>query len=179
MTLCMKVVTFAILLVLLLPVPSTAQNTRVPWSAFTMGYGTSHEGNTAVKAAVGQTIVGQTRGANFQTIGGFLANPLLSNLVTGVEQSEEGLPAVFGLAQNYPNPFNPTTTIHFDLPVKSHVSLKVFNVIGQEVVTLVDEEKTPGRHSVRLNAAALASGAYFYRLVAGSFVAVKKLLLLR
>lgn len=171
--------TIIILLVLPLAVPSLAQNTRVPWSSFSMGYGASLEGNVAVKAVAGQTIIGQTRGANFQTIGGFLANPLLSNLVTGVEQSEEGMPAVFGLAQNYPNPFNPTTTIYFDIPVKSHVTLKVYNVIGQEVVTLVEEEKTPGRYSVRLNAAALASGAYFYRLVAGNYVAVKKLLLLR
>ena len=89
------------------------------------------------------------------------------------------LPKEFGLAQNYPNPFNPSTTIKYDLPRESHVSLKLFNVLGQEVATLVSEEQKVGCKSVVWNASNFASGVYFYRLQAGDFIAIKKLLMLR
>ncbi len=171
---------FTLVSLFLLPIGlCSAQDSRVPWSSFTMGYAASHAGNTAVKAVVGQSIAGEIHGSNFQLIGGFLANPLLINVVVGVAQRDNGIPAAFALAQNYPNPFNPSTIIHFDIPMTSSVTLKLYNVLGQEVRTLVDEVKTPGRYDVRLDAAGLASGAYFYRIHAGSFVAVKKLLLLR
>jgi hypothetical protein len=89
------------------------------------------------------------------------------------------LPKEFGLQQNYPNPFNPSTTIKYDLPVDSRVTLKVFNILGEEVVTLLDEPQKAGYRSITLNASNLASGVYFYRLRAGHFVASRKLLLLK
>jgi hypothetical protein len=89
------------------------------------------------------------------------------------------LPTEFALHQNYPNPFNPATKIRYELPERGQVSLKVFDVLGREVVTLVNEEKDPGSHSAVWNARDAASGVYFYRLQAGSFTDVKKLLLLR
>jgi hypothetical protein len=89
------------------------------------------------------------------------------------------LPKEFALSQNYPNPFNPSTTIKYDLSVDTRVSLKVFNIIGQEVVTLVNGEQKAGYKSIQWNAANVASGVYFYRLQAGDFVAIKKLLLLK
>jgi hypothetical protein len=83
------------------------------------------------------------------------------------------------LHQNYPNPFNPTTTIRFALPQRSHVTLTVFNTLGQQVATLIHEIQEPGEHSVRLDGSRLASGVYFYRLQAGEYVASKRLVLVR
>jgi len=89
------------------------------------------------------------------------------------------LPTVFALHQNYPNPFNPTTTISYGLPQKSHVSLKVYNTLGQLVATLVNDEQEAGYREVKFDGSDLASGVYFYQLQAGSYVNTKKLLLLR
>jgi len=90
-----------------------------------------------------------------------------------------GLPAEFALSQNYPNPFNPSTTINYQLPISNHVSLRVYDLLGREVSTLVNETKEPGSYSVNLDAANLSSGVYFYKLSAGSVVLTKKLMVLR
>ena len=89
------------------------------------------------------------------------------------------LPQEFALAQNYPNPFNPSTTIRYELPQTAHVRIKIFDVLGRQVETLIDEEKEPGRYNIVVNAADLASGVYFYRIEAGDFRMVRKMLLLR
>ncbi len=96
--------------------------------------------------------------------------------------AEEQLPAEYSLGQNYPNPFNPSTVIPFSIPdgsSRSNVVLKVYSLLGQEVATLVDEVKEPGRYSVEFNGNGLSSGLYFYSFTAGSFTDVKKLLLVR
>jgi hypothetical protein len=85
----------------------------------------------------------------------------------------------FDLMQNYPNPFNPITTIRYGLPVRAHVTLAVFNTLGQSVATLVNGEVDAGYHEVTFDAAGLASGVYFYRMQAGSFTDTKRLLLVR
>ncbi|MGE5496769.1 MAG: carboxypeptidase regulatory-like domain-containing protein, partial [Syntrophothermus sp.] len=85
----------------------------------------------------------------------------------------------YELAQNYPNPFNPTTTISFQIPQAGLVELKVYNSIGQEVATLVNEFRQAGRYNVSFNAAALSSGIYFYKMTAGSFVQTQKMVLLK
>ncbi|PJC59367.1 MAG: hypothetical protein CO025_06430 [Ignavibacteria bacterium CG_4_9_14_0_2_um_filter_37_13] len=88
-------------------------------------------------------------------------------------------PKSFELSQNYPNPFNPSTKIKFAVPAVSYVSLIVFNSLGQEVQTLVREEKSEGIYEVSFNASNLPSGTYFYRLQAGSFVETKKMILMK
>jgi hypothetical protein len=81
--------------------------------------------------------------------------------------------------QNYPNPFNPTTTISYRLPTAGFVTLKVFDVLGREVATLVNEVNAPGEHVVQLEANNLSSGVYYYRLSAGSSIQTKKMILIR
>jgi hypothetical protein len=89
------------------------------------------------------------------------------------------LPEAFKLDQNYPNPFNPTTTIRYALPARAHVTLFVFNSLGQQVATLVNDAQDSGYHDVRFDASGLASGVYFYRLRAGDCVATKRLIVVR
>jgi protocatechuate 3,4-dioxygenase beta subunit len=95
---------------------------------------------------------------------------------------KENTPAVIGsykLNQNYPNPFNPSTVISFTIPNQSKVELKVYNILGKEVATLVNESKPAGSYNVTFNAGKLSSGVYFYQLQAGNFISTKKLMLLK
>jgi len=93
--------------------------------------------------------------------------------------SEGELSAMFTLKQNYPNPFNPSTTISYQLRTQSNVTLKVFDVLGREVATLVNSVEQAGDKSVNFDAGNLESGVYYYRLQAGDFIEIKKLVLLR
>jgi hypothetical protein len=93
--------------------------------------------------------------------------------------SSPTVPATHVLSQNYPNPFNPTTTINYELASDSHVRLKVYDVLGREILTLVNSDETAGPHQVLLNASELSSGVYFYRLRAGDFTDTRRLLLLK
>ncbi|MHB8905317.1 MAG: T9SS type A sorting domain-containing protein [Melioribacteraceae bacterium] len=102
-------------------------------------------------------------------------------------KEETEAPFSFQLSQNYPNPFNPTTIIRFSIPtvVKLHatslqyVTLKVFDTLGNKIVTLVNEEKQPGSYEVIFDGSNFASGVYFYTLTAGNFSQTKKLLLIK
>ncbi|MCX6121268.1 MAG: C25 family cysteine peptidase [Ignavibacteriales bacterium] len=94
-------------------------------------------------------------------------------------QNQFSHPESFALKQNYPNPFNPTTVIVYQLPAQSNVTLIVFDMLGREVKTLVNDRQSAGLHSVIFNASGLTSGVYFYRLQAGSFTETKKLLFLK
>ena len=89
------------------------------------------------------------------------------------------LPTEYSLYQNYPNPFNPTTKISWQLPVGSHQTLIIFDMLGNEVATLVDEYREAGNYEIDFNASGLASGMYLYRLQAGSFVVTKKMILIK
>jgi hypothetical protein len=89
------------------------------------------------------------------------------------------LPKDYTLSQNYPNPFNPTTTINFSVPKSEYVKIKVYDILGRDVVTLVNENKPVGNYKVEFNAGKLTSGVYFYRMESGSYSQTKKLLLLK
>jgi len=99
-------------------------------------------------------------------------------VISGIEK-EESLPQSYKLSQNYPNPFNPETTISFSIPKSEAVSLKIFDVLGREVVVLVNSDLTPGTYNYRWDASSLASGIYFYKLTTGSFSSVKKMMLIK
>jgi len=88
-------------------------------------------------------------------------------------------PTEYSLGQNYPNPFNPVTTIAYDLPVDEKVNISVFNILGQEVAVLVNEVQEAGYKTISFDASALPSGVYTYKIIAGAFTGVKKMLLVR
>ncbi|MBL8008183.1 MAG: T9SS type A sorting domain-containing protein [Ignavibacteria bacterium] len=90
-----------------------------------------------------------------------------------------GIPEKYDLSQNYPNPFNPSTKISFDIPVDGKVSMKIFDMSGKEVATLVNDFRTAGYYTVDFNASALSSGIYFYKISAGNFTATKKMMLVK
>lgn len=98
-------------------------------------------------------------------------------MIVDVRDPSTTLPSQYSLEQNYPNPFNPSTTIEFSIPKPSYVTLKVFNVLGNEMATLVNGRIQPGIHSVRWNASGVPSGVYFCRLAAGEFSGARKLIL--
>ena len=98
---------------------------------------------------------------------------------TAVENSNADLPKTFALFANYPNPFNPTTTIKYSVSKESFVTIKVYDIVGKEIATLVSDRKSAGNYSVNFNAGNLPSGVYLYRMQAGSFVSAKKSILLK
>jgi len=117
----------------------------------------------------GYVYIGTDRGGVFRSI----------QSTTDVLDPNENTPLSYFLKQNFPNPFNSTSVIKYSIPKSSQVSLKIFNTLGQELETLVNEEKPIGTYELNWNAANLPSGVYFYRLQAGSFVQTRKMILLK
>jgi hypothetical protein len=140
---------------------------------------TSEQGNDQSPAA-GTTIAF----SQYQSVKpGDIKTIVLKTLGVKIQQTS-AIPQEYSLSQNYPNPFNPATRIEFSLPVQSRTTLKVYDVIGREVATLLNGERNAGRFTVEWNGrdqfnAPVASGIYFYRLETGSFVQTKKMMLLK
>ena len=112
-------------------------------------------------------------------------NIIVEGNITSADEPSD-VPTSFSLSQNYPNPFNPSTTIRYQIPVvdalspaEVHVTLKIYDLLGKEVATLVNEEKSTGTYTIKFDGSKLSSGVYFYRLQAGNFISTKKLVLLR
>ena len=160
------------------PTKLFSQNGAVMWSALDMGFGVSASSNSSLKTAVGQGFIGATQQMNVRVESGFLANTLLRGTTVSVGD-EQLFPLVYSLRQNYPNPFNPFTSIEYVLPRTSFVSLKIYNVLGEEVAALVNGAKPAGIQKIEWQADGFPSGVYFYRLQTGDFVETKKLILLR
>jgi hypothetical protein len=104
---------------------------------------------------------------------------LTDTIITSVSENQNNLPRKFVLNQNYPNPFNPLTHIHFGLPKSSDVKIEVYNILGQKVATLLDTKKPAGYHTIDFDASNFASGIYLYRIQAGNFVKIKKMVLMK
>ncbi|OGU78796.1 MAG: hypothetical protein A2W11_03155 [Ignavibacteria bacterium RBG_16_35_7] len=101
------------------------------------------------------------------------------DIVLGVNGTGGSVPTDFALEQNYPNPFNPATTIKFSIPQSSRVTLKIYDILGREVSTLVNEVRNAGNYEVNFNASGFASGMYIYTITAGDYRASKKMMLLK
>jgi hypothetical protein len=134
------------------------------------GADVSLSGDYIIIGAYGHNPIGMyAKGAAYLFIG----------LVTSNEELITEIPLEFYLRQNYPNPFNPSTTIKWQMPETGFVTLKIYDVLGREVTTLVNEELTAGKHEKVFDASLISSGVYFYQLKAGSFIEIKKMILIR
>jgi hypothetical protein len=149
-------------------------NNGTSWTAVNTGLTNYHVQSLAVSPD-------ETGGTNLfaGTYGGGVWRRPLSEMVTSVKEAQTSLPDGYSLQQNYPNPFNPSTTIRFSLPKSGYITLKVYDIVGREVETLVDGDRAAGGYSVEWTPDNLASGVYLYRLEAGSFTETKKLVLQR
>jgi hypothetical protein len=140
--------------------------------------------NYLLDYSTGQVAVGQSAGTDHIEMGGFWGWAIWAPVVAVEEEFSELVPGDYVLFQNYPNPFNPETSIGYQLPEDSHVSLMVFNVTGQEVCRLVEWNQAPGEYVVTWDGRdglgrPVASGIYFYQLTCGQFQQVRKMLLLK
>ena len=147
--------------------------------------------NQATDSTVGKTIlkvgtkIGSLTGIVYYSFNQYKFVPRTDADFVGVvttsvaERTGTDVPASYGLSQNYPNPFNPSTTVQYALPAAGMTTLKVYNLLGQEVATLVNEMQAPGTYKVQFNASSLSSGVYFFRVQSGSFSAVKKMVLVK
>jgi hypothetical protein len=157
-------------------------------SAFGNGGSSISGSEYGITGTLGQSVTGITTGLSNNEYSGFWYQE--NSIPTGVEKNlQNDLSKEYNLAQNYPNPFNPSTIITYSVPKTCLVTLKVYNILGKEVATLVNGQKTAGNYSVQFsakggsapggNAGNLASGIYFYRMQSGNFVQTKKLILLK
>ena len=112
-------------------------------------------------------------------VGSFIAVGEFSIGIVSVGDPKDNIPDEYSIEQNYPNPFNPATTISFSVPSPEFISLKVYDILGNEVATLVNEEKPAGNYELQFDASNLSSGVYLYRLSAGNFTEIKKMVLLK
>ena len=102
---------------------------------------------------------------------------MFTSLITSIQN--ENLPIEFSLSQNYPNPFNPKTKIKYTIKEKVNVNLSIYDILGRETLQLVNKKQNPGKYEVQINAANLPSGLYFYKLSAGDFSSIKKMILIK
>jgi hypothetical protein len=112
------------------------------------------------------------------TSNGVWARPL-SDILESTSNRKDQIPSTFLLSQNYPNPFNPSTTINYSIPKQSNVLIKVYDVLGKQITTLINKNEPAGNYSVEFNANKLTSGVYFYMMQAGDFIQTKKSILLK
>lgn len=185
----MKVKTFYLLfipIIFLLFSSALGSGEKIPWWSINGG-GTiySSAGDKRLCGSIAQSMAGRDSSATQKSYAGFW-NPWVVQM-TPVEWEEvdlSELPKKFDLRQNYPNPFNPTTVIEYALPKSAHVTIEIYNLLGQKVNVLVDEDQKGGFYRVDWDGKdkkgeELASGIYFYRIQAEDFVKCKKMIMLK
>ena len=166
------------IILLLLPTHLHGQY-QIPASVFGNGGGVVSNSTFQMSSTVGQTLTGQVQAGNFRKYVGFWYQP---DYIISVEELPNPIPLEYKLEQNYPNPFNPSTTIRFAVKERSKVELVIFNLLGESIATLVNEELDAGWYEAHFSAPAtggLASGVYVYRIIANQFVQSHKMLLLK
>ncbi len=152
---------------------------QIAVNSFGNGGSTISNASFNISSTVGQTIIGSSVNNSFDMEAGFWDPVFVVTHIVGVKEPINSMPKKYELEQNYPNPFNPTTTINYSVPKSSTVTIKIYDILGKEVETLVNEQKTAGNYKIEFNADKLASGIYFYQMRAGNFISTKKLVLLK
>lgn len=150
---------------------------QIPFNVISSGSINQSNSSYYLVGTIGQTIIGNSTSAAHQLQAGFWQ--IYYQSVISDVTDKELLPVEFKLEQNFPNPFNPSTIIRFALPERTTVLLKIYDLLGEEVITLVNEEKEAGWYNVNFNAAEFSSGVYIYRMQAGKYLNVKKMLMIR
>lgn len=171
----MKILGCAILCIIL--ISSGLFSQTVTRSFFLSGGNTSSNESYACYSVLGETAVGFGSNESYSVFSGSQFGS--GDVLTGVDRFESSsVPTRFSLSQNYPNPFNPSTTIRYDLPKAANVTLRIFNMFGQEIAVLINQRENAGYHQIRWNATH-PSGVYFCRIQAGEYVETRKMLLLK
>jgi hypothetical protein len=166
-----------ILLLLLIASITIAQN-QIPVSVISSGGEKSTNTSFILSSTVGEPFIGKAiNSTNQQNIGFWYVYK--QSTLTDVVQEEETIPTVFKLEQNYPNPFNPSTIIKFGVPERSNVVLKIYDILGGEVITLVNEEIEAGWYRREFNATGYSTGVYIYRMQADNYLSTKKMILIK
>ena len=174
---------FINLTLMLVPALIRSQNSAVPWAAANMAFSSSSSPTTTTVSHLGQIFVGQTQGSGTRIISGIFIPTRERGSALALDHTN-GLPLDYALRQNFPNPFNPSTTIKFELPVATEVYLVVYDLLGREVVWLVNEYMEPGYHRIvwqgqTADGRSVPSGIYITRLVATGFTKSIKMVLLK
>ncbi len=154
----------------------TAQN-KIPFSVLSSGGERQSNANYVITGTLGQANTDLSTTTNFRLQSGFW-HLYYQDVVVNVED-EDILPLTYKLEQNYPNPFNPSTVIKFAVPQRTRVLVKIYDILGGELSTLVNEELDAGWYEETFNATALSTGVYIYRIQAGTYVNTKKMLLIK
>jgi len=170
-------VKYIIILVLSALTPLYAQY-QMHGSAISSGGGPSSGTSYSLGSTLGESLTGASSNTANRLYTGFWY-VLSQNAVSGIEEGEDLLPKEYKLEQNYPNPFNPATVIKFQLPFSGLVTIKIYNILGREVATVVDGEIEAGYHKIEFSGGALASGIYIYRMETKNYVSVLKMILLK
>ena len=157
----------------------SSQNYQLKKSVFDQSGAASQSTNHIVVDAVGQpSHVGKISNTNYTVSSGYFGGDVITH-TTVTELGEAVVPQDFKLCQNYPNPFNPETMIRFDVKEPCHVVLKVFDLLGREIIKLVDESYQAGQYQIKFDASTLSCGLYLYRIQMENYTAVRKMMLLK
>jgi hypothetical protein len=143
------------------------------------GLPTNGGGNDNENGVGADHFIDMTKDMTYATVANVFGTMGDHPLITGVTDQLPGIPTVYDLVQNFPNPFNPSTSIRFSIPEAGVVTLKIFNLLGEEVATLINEYKNVGNYDVKFDASKLTSGVYVYRINAGNFTTSKKMMLMK
>ncbi len=173
----MKIKNLITVMILLLPLGFTFSQNQIDYGVIGAGGGKVSGTTNIITFTLGEPVIGKVAGSTNITAIGFW-NVYQQDVLTSVED-EDVLPTQYKLEQNYPNPFNPSTIIKYAVPERSMVSIKVYNIAGEEVITVVNEEKDIGWYEVKLYSTGLSSGIYLCRMQAGNYISIKKMMLLK
>ncbi len=175
----MKILLWFFFCFLILLFSATYMNAQhqIPFSVISSGGEKTAGANFMLNQTIGEAFIDKSMNTFHQQYSGFWY-VYKQSIITEIKP-EDLLPTEFKLEQNFPNPFNPSTSIKYAVPEKSHVLIKIYNIVGEEVVLLADEEKDRGWYTISFNAPRLASGIYIYRMQAGNFISTRKMMLLK